>query len=139
MNEKRQRIDSLRSTAKSFPVYGFFDDTLFSIYSKLGSFSTQERAVSISNRIQKIEEKYIIGKDSLVLVQEESTVDIVLGDIILMSVSENDAVWNNTSKYALASDYKSIIEKSIETHIQEISLGTLTKKIGLSIVVYYKN
>jgi small-conductance mechanosensitive channel len=135
LNEKRSRIDSLRSTAKSFPVYGFFDDTLFSIYSKLGSFSTQERAISISNRIQKIEEKYIIGIDSLVLINEESTVDIVLGDIIVMSVSENDAVWNNSTKLELAQKYKDIIENTIQTHIEETSVVTLSKKIGLAIGV----
>jgi hypothetical protein len=42
--QKKAKIDSLRSTAKGFPVLGFFNDTLFTIYNKSGSFSAKERA-----------------------------------------------------------------------------------------------
>ncbi|MBL7994376.1 mechanosensitive ion channel family protein, partial [bacterium] len=41
LEQKKAQIDSLRHTAKSFPVVGFFDDTLFTIFSKLGSFSAK--------------------------------------------------------------------------------------------------
>jgi hypothetical protein len=53
LRESKIKIDSLRQTAKSYPVIGFFNDTLFLIYNKLGSFSAIDRAAAIENRIKK--------------------------------------------------------------------------------------
>ena len=52
--QKKARIDSLRQTVKGFPVEGFFNDTLFLIYSRSGGFSAKERAEAISKRIKKV-------------------------------------------------------------------------------------
>ena len=56
--EKILRIDSLRLTAKSFPVNGLFNDTLFLIYSKLGSFSAKDRAEAIEARVKKLVDNF---------------------------------------------------------------------------------
>mgnify|MGYP000882797442 FL=1 len=34
LKEKINRIDSLRNTAKKYPVFGFFNDTLFNVFTK---------------------------------------------------------------------------------------------------------
>ena len=58
ISEKKSRIDSLRLTAKGYPVFGNFSDTLFYIYSSLGSFSPKDRAVVITERINKLRDNY---------------------------------------------------------------------------------
>ena len=63
--EKKARIDSLRLTTKSFPVYGSLNDTLLFIYNKLGSFSAQERAEAITKRIKNISSNFRYKPDSL--------------------------------------------------------------------------
>ena len=54
LREKKARIDSLKSTTKGYPVHGFFNDTLFFLYSKIGSFSPKERAESATSKIHRL-------------------------------------------------------------------------------------
>ena len=77
--DKKARIDSLRATAKGYPVTGFFKDTLFTIYSKLGSFSARDRANAISERIQVLGDDYLFSGDSLKVIPSENTVDVMAG------------------------------------------------------------
>jgi small-conductance mechanosensitive channel len=133
--EKKLRIDALRSTAKSFPVMGMFNDTLFAIYSNHGSFSARERANVITNRIAKLSDQFGFKADSIKVIESETTTDLVMGDNILMSISENDAIWNNATKTELAKTYKKIIGDAITNFQKETSLETLAKKIGLALLV----
>jgi len=117
---KKARIDSLRSTAKSFPVYGSFNDTLLFIYNKLGSFSAQERAEAITKRIKNISSNFRYKPDSLKIIEAETTLDLVFGETIIMSISENDAIWNNSSKLEYAKKCQLIISDSVLNYKSEI-------------------
>ena len=133
--QKKAQIDSLKRTANGFPVIGFFKDTLFLIYNKSGSFSAQERASAISLRINKLADKLGFKPDSLKLIQSETSADIVLGDNTIMSISENDALWNNSTKEELAKKYQGIIGNAVMKYKNETSFVTLAKEIGLAILV----
>ncbi len=135
MAQKKRQIDSLRQTAKGYPVTGFFKDTLFLIYSKSGSFSAEDRASAISNRIHDLADNFNFRPDSLQLSPNETTTDIVFNDNPIMSVSENDALWNNLSKDSLGRKYQQIIRDAIKHYRAETSLGTLAKEIGLALLV----
>jgi len=132
---KKAKIDSLRKNAISYPVNGFFSDTLFLIYTKLGSFSAHERALAITERINKLKDDYSFTKRSLKLVESESTFDIVNGETIIVSISENDAIWNNTTKKELAEKYSQDITDAVLKYKEETSLITLLKEIGLAVLV----
>lgn len=133
--DKKAKIDSLRINAKSFPVLGFFNDTLFLIYSKLGSFSAHDRALAITERISKLKDDYSFSENTLTIVESETTFDIVNGESILMSISENDALWNNTTSKELAEKYRSAITDDVLKYKKETSFVTLLKEIGLAILV----
>ncbi|MBL1233518.1 MAG: mechanosensitive ion channel family protein [Vicingaceae bacterium] len=133
--EKKAKIDSLRVSAKSFHVIGFFNDTLFPIYNKLGSFTAHDRALAISKRIKKLKNDYSFSYKTLKVVEAESTFDIVYGESIIMSISENDALWNNTSKKNLAEKYCKIVTDAVLKYKQETNLTTLLKEISLALLV----
>lgn len=133
--QKKAQIDSLRLTAKGFPVLGFFNDSLFFIYSKLGSFSAKDRAEAISSRINKLAGNIGFSIDSLKIIGAETTVDIVFGENIIMSISENDALWNNADKTELAETYKKIIGEAVLKYKDATSFSTLAKEIGLALLV----
>jgi small-conductance mechanosensitive channel len=133
--EKKARIDSIRLTAKAYPVIGFFNDTLFLIYSKLGSFSAKDRADAIAKRVKNISDFPKFTADSLLIEEAETTIDLVLGENIMMSVSENDALWNNMSKQELAEKYHDIISNAVIHYQSETSIATLSKEIGLALLV----
>ncbi len=133
--QKKAQIDLLRLTAKGFPVMGFFKDTIFIIYNKLGSFSAKDRADAISARIRSLADNFPFKADSLQVVEAETTADIVFKESIIVSVSENDALWNNTSKDELAKIYKGKIGDEVMKYKSETSLTTLAKEIGLALLV----
>ncbi|WP_367769565.1 mechanosensitive ion channel family protein [Flavobacterium sp. WC2421] len=133
--EKKAQIDSLRLTAKGYPVTGFFNDTLFTIYSKLGSFSAKDRADAISVRIKNLSDQFRFKGDSIKIVDAETTIDLVYKEGIIISVSENDAIWNNSTKLELAKKYQDIIKKALALYKSETSVSTLAKEIGLALLV----
>ena len=135
LSEKKAKIDSLRTTAKGYPVIGFFKDTLFTLYSKLGSFSARDRAKAISERIHILGDNYTFVPDSIKIVDAETTTDLMMGESIIMSVCENDALWNNTSQHELAKAYSGIIGEAVMHYKDETSFITLAKEIGLAILV----
>ena len=132
---KKASIDSLRLTAQGFAVEGFFGDTLFYIYSKLGSFSAKDRATAISERIHKLADDYNFKPDSLKLIESESTIDLMFKESIVISLTENDALWNNMSKLQLAESYKKIIGDAVMEYKDATSAGTILKEIGLALLV----
>ncbi len=133
--QKKAKIDSLKNTTKGFPVFGFFNDTLFSLYSKLGSFSPKERAAVISDRIKKLPDNFDFGPNSLKTEEVETSIDIVLGERIIMSVTETDALWNDQTKTELAEEYQTIITNAVLKYKEETSFSTLAKQIGLAALV----
>ena len=133
--DKKAEINALRLTAKGYPVLGFFNDTLFTIYSKLGSFSAKDRADAISSRIHKLSDQYGFKRDSLKIIDAETTIDLVYKESIIISITENDAIWNSTTKVDLANNYHTIISNAIEQYEKETSITILAKEIGLAILV----
>jgi small-conductance mechanosensitive channel len=133
--QKKEQIDSLRHTARGYPVTGFFKDTLFLIFNKSGSFSAEDRASAISSRIHDLADNFSFRSDSLQLLPNETTTDIVFRDNTIMSVSENDALWNNLSRDSLGRKYQQIIRDAIKHYRSETSLGTIAKEIALALLV----
>ncbi|MDQ6764206.1 MAG: mechanosensitive ion channel family protein, partial [Bacteroidota bacterium] len=96
--QKEKKIDSLRSYVSGYGVAPFYEDTLFFIYARLGSFGPDERAEAITSRIKKLAKNSFGGKDSLKIISNEQIIDISSGENIIMSISDDDALWANTSK-----------------------------------------
>ncbi len=132
---KKAKIDSLRLTAKAYPVIGILDDTLFLIYSKIGASTPKERSDNITKKIRNLYNDDFLSVDSVSLQQSENTIDIVYKDLIIMSISETDAMWYDKTMEALAADYKTIITKAIVDARKANSLGKLLLRIGLVVLV----
>jgi len=132
---KQHKIDSLRNFVKGFEVAPFMHDTLFSVYTKIGSSTAKDRAITITKRIKTLADDYLFNADSLKAEPNETTIDIVYGDIIIMSISENDALWKNTSKEELAAHYKEIIGNAVMNYKKATSFTTIIKQVGLAVLV----
>ncbi|MDD2303530.1 MAG: mechanosensitive ion channel family protein [Prolixibacteraceae bacterium] len=133
--QKKAQIDSLRHTAKGFPVIGFFNDTLMLMYGRFGSFSAKERANAISKRINELASNFGFKPDSIRLEETDVSTDIVLEDKIIMSISESDALWNNSTRDELAEQYRNVIVSALLKYKSEISLVVLGKEIALALLV----
>src|SRR5260370_891518 len=104
--------EKLKSSAIGFPVKPF-RDTLFFIYTKVGSFSASDRANAITEKIQRLYDDYEFKPDSLTLNKTETNVEIVYHDLVVMSINEADALRFTKSEQELAVEYKHKINKSI--------------------------
>lgn len=135
LSEKKARIDSLKRTTKGYPVNGFFNDTLFLLYSKLGSFSPKERAEAVNKRLEKLGSNINYTAESLKIESAETTFDILMDETIIMSVTETDALWNEKTKETLAREYKEKINAAVLKYKEETDYLNLAKKIGLAILV----
>jgi small-conductance mechanosensitive channel len=101
-------------TPVGFPVIGVLGDTIFHVYSRLGSANPQERATTISGRIKRIaEEGEDFVQDSLLVVPYENTYDIVYRGLIVTNVSHTDALLNQKEIRLLANDIRSDIANSL--------------------------
>jgi small-conductance mechanosensitive channel len=132
--QRKLKVDSLRSTVSGFPVI-ISQDTLFSVFTKLGSYSPRERARVISERIHNLAEDYYFSADTLIITPSELTTDISYKDETVISVSELDAIWMNSSKEKLAEEYRNIISAAIQKYKVEHSWQTIMKDFLLALMV----
>ncbi|WCT10236.1 mechanosensitive ion channel family protein [Mucilaginibacter jinjuensis] len=126
--------DSLRKNVKGFPVEAFHD-TLFYIYAKLGSFTAEVRAKAVSKRIEKLADDYAFSTDSLKITQEDETSDIAYKDQLLVSIFDQDASLQNTTKDSLALKLKNKIGKAVIDYQVKTGWKTLLKETLLALLV----
>lgn len=131
---QKLKIDSLRTVISGFPV-SLSRDTLFNVYTKLGSYSPRERARVISERIYKLAEEYYYHEDSLIIVPTELTTDISYGEGTIISISELDAVWMNSTKEKLAEEYRNRIARAIKDYKIANSWQSILKEILFAVLV----
>ncbi|MBC7417570.1 MAG: mechanosensitive ion channel family protein [Pedobacter sp.] len=132
--KQKAKIDSLRKFVKAFPVK-FDRDTLFYLYAKLGSFTASDRADALTIRMKQVGEDLAFQKDSIAILQAEQTLDLVYKNKLLISVSEQDALWTNQPRTKLADSLKIVIGNAIIKYQKDNSWQTLLKEILLSLLV----
>lgn len=99
-------------------------ETLFEIRGFKG-FSAQTRADRIAERIQLLAEDPFLLTDSITLVSDDITTDVVAGDTIIMSVLDYDAVAEGVSRTELATRLADKIRAAIIKYRQEHSVHNL--------------
>lgn len=132
--KKRARIDSLKQVVIGYPVSPFLDTILY-VYTALGPFSPSMRAANTAMRIEEMEDDMLFHGDSLFVFHSEQTVDLLYRDVIILSITDADALWMGMSKADLGVYYKNKITESISGYRKATSVQTLLKEIGLAILV----
>ena len=110
---RKARIDSLRKLTPGTPLV-VEDDTLFSIYARRGGMLPTNRAKEASEKIVELGHRLKFFTDSVYVYEGELTTDIMVGEAVIFSVTDNDALWENTTRQELASSYRDIIQKKLE-------------------------
>jgi len=132
--EQMEKIRELKKYAKGFPVVPFID-TIFVIYTRIGSSNASERAQAITHKIRKLYENDLFNKDSLITVKNESGYDIAYKDEIIMSVTEYDSKWYNENPEKIAGICLIKIKDSVMQEKEKMSFSNILKRIGLAVLV----
>lgn len=139
-------IDILKTQTDGFPVAPF-GDTLFTIYSNIGSFSPKERALNISKKIINLYKDDDFIADSLKVTDNYGVSYIVYKGNIIGGLTDIDAMWYGDSRGKLAVQSRNIIQKAIQDEISKNSLrywlikiaGILLTLVGIVLLIYLIN
>lgn len=126
-------LQLLKNKVIGVPVI-LFKDTLFHIYTGTGTLGANERAANIMRRINNIYDDFTTN-DSLIVLHTERSADIVFQDLILMSVTAEDAAWELSSKEAVALEYANTITTTILDEKEKDNITLFLIRVGLVILV----
>ncbi|MBS1664640.1 MAG: mechanosensitive ion channel family protein [Bacteroidetes bacterium] len=128
-------IQQLKTNARPHPVILNYD-TLFPIFTRIGSFNAGDRADAISRRIQKLYDDFIFMPDSLRLNPTQEGYDIIYTpDQVIMTVTQLDALWFNVGTDSLARYYLGTIKSAVVREKSANSVQNWLKRIGLSLLI----
>ncbi|HPM32734.1 MAG TPA: mechanosensitive ion channel family protein [Chryseolinea sp.] len=128
------QLSKLKLSAVGFPVAPF-GDTLFIVYTKVGSFSASDRAIAIGEKIRKLYGDLEFEPDSLAIIKTETNVEIVYQSLVIMSVNELEALWFSTNQQALALEYRDRISKAIKEERAANSVLNIALRIGAIVFI----
>jgi small-conductance mechanosensitive channel len=132
------QADTVRAPAGTPVVYR--SDTLFHIQTRLGPFSPAERARAVSDRLARVAGDPLLSRDSVHALNEDGATAIAVGDVILTTVTEADAVAAGLSRDSLAAEHLAAITRAIRGHsvwaiIKTLLLGLLWAVIATAVLV----
>lgn len=132
---QKLRIDSLRKVTPGIPVV-VAQDTLFFIYAKRGGLTPQDRAKNFAARIELLGNYYGLYPDSVYMEVTDYVTDIMYGDKVLVSLTDLDALWQNTDRNELSQNYRQIIVHTLAELKEQHSWTQLLKRIFWFILVF---
>ena len=107
--------------ATSAPV-SINDKVLFYVQSKILSITPENRAEIIAKRIEKLSKDPLFDINSITVADTETSTDITAGDLIIMTVTEDDAKAAGTNRLELAHKHAATISSAIDLQRREYSL-----------------
>lgn len=129
-----KQLERLRASAIGHPVNPF-EDTLFYVYTRVGSFAAKDRAAAITAKIKRLYSDIDFLPDSLQVVKNENNAEIVYGDIIVMSVNEMEALWFSKTAEALATEYRDTIRAAIQSEMEENSIINIALRVAAILII----
>jgi len=120
---------------KRYPVIPF-KDTLFYVYNKMGSFSAENRANAITEKIRKLYEDSFFEKDSISVVPSDISQDIIYkNDFVIMSVLDVDGKAENQTAGYIAKRNLNLIKRAIIYQNENYSM--LPKRLGYTALLIF--
>lgn len=133
-SQQKQRIDSLRKVTRGVPVV-VTGDTLFYLYAKRGGLSPQKRAQNCSRVIETLGEQFNLNPDSLYLDSTDIVTDLMYETKVLISFTDQDGLWANSSRGELAAGMRKIIVEKLRQLKEENSMWQTVKQILYFVLV----
>ncbi|MDR1624728.1 MAG: mechanosensitive ion channel family protein [Tannerellaceae bacterium] len=136
LKKVRQRalIDSLRSLTKGVPLV-VEKDTLLALYTKRGGVTPRDRVDRAEKIIMNLGKSLTLNLDSFFVFDSEYVTDIMSGDQVILTVTDQDGLWQNMSRQELAGLYLPVIANKIEQLHSEYGLMMKMKNILFSILI----
>lgn len=134
MAQQRLRIDSLRKVTPGAPVV-VGGDTLFYLYAKRGGYTAQQRADMDAALIEELGKRFNLYPDSVSIESTDIVTDVMYGDKVIVSFTDQDGLWANCTRDELAAKERVVIVQKLKELKEEHSMLKLLERIGLFVLV----
>jgi hypothetical protein len=116
-----------------FPVT-LAGEELFYIQVPIGAFDQEERALSITKKIESIAKDYSISVDSITIKEDDKTTNIVTENAVIVTLTEKDGEAEGISRQIIAIKYLEEIKLAISQYREERSYPHLLKGVIFSLI-----
>lgn len=132
--QQRQRIDSLRQFTKGIPVVAD-GDTLFYLYTKRGGYTPQQRAQMTGSAIEELGRRFNLRPDSVSVDHSDIVSDLMYGNKVLLSLTDQDALWEGVSRDSLANERRQNVVDKLHEMKAEHGIWRMAKRILYFVLV----
>lgn len=132
--KQRLRIDSLRRMTPGIPVV-VEGDTLYYLFAKRGGHTPQQRAEMNAAAITELGKRFNLQPDSVYIDSSDIVTDLMYGNKVLSSFTDQDGLWEGCSRDQLAAAKRKVIVDKLKVMKDEHSLWQLGKRILYFILV----
>lgn len=132
--QQKLRIDSLRKVTPGVPVV-IDEDTLFYLYAKRGGSTPQMRAKMDEEAIRELGRRFNLHPDSVYIESTDIVTDIMYRDKVIVSFTDQDGLWANSTRDQLAAKERLVIIKKLKELKEEHSTLKLLQRIGYFLLV----
>lgn len=111
--ERKARVDSLRNVTPGAPLV-MDDDTLLVIYARKGGMLPEARVKAAKSKILEVGKRMTMFVDSIYVFDSEMSSDVMVGEDVILSVTDLDALWMGMERMELAETYRETINKKVQ-------------------------
>jgi small-conductance mechanosensitive channel len=134
LSARKRAIDSVK--LRALPAYAMLGgDTIMTIYAPTPTLSPLERAALYGDRALRAAKTFSPKFDTLDVVNNGMSVDIVFGEMPLINITAADAYLEGTDRGALANAKKKRVLAAIAAYNKSLGLWNILRMVGLSIAV----
>ena len=111
------------------------DQELFRLMTRVGSVTATERAALVSDKISQLANNPFSGEIIVAVSDVQGATDIIVGDQVLVSVSDADAAAEGRNRQELAQAWAATIQAAISAGQAGVSLPALGTRVGILLLV----
>ena len=127
--ERKARVDSLRSVTPGAPLV-IEGDTLLVIYARKGGMLPEARVRSVKSKIYEVGKRLTMFVDSIYVFDSEVSSDVMVGEDVILSVTDLDALWMGMERVELANTYSEAISKKVNELHEAYGLQQKLQSLG---------
>lgn len=108
---------------------------LFRLQTRVGSVTATERAALVSDHIGRLANNPFTGELMVTVLDTDMGTDIVIGDEVLVTVTNTDAAAAGRERAELAQEWATIIQETIVQGQTGVGVPALTAGLGITLAV----
>ncbi len=110
-------------------------DTLFYLFTKRGGYTPQQRAQMTGAAIEELGRRFNLRPDSVSIDHSDIVSDLMYGNKVLLSLTDQDALWEGISRDSLAKERQQNVITKLHDMKAEHGLWRMAKRVLYFILV----